>query len=74
MNLKQFATAIELFGTYQRLQQLRSDASSNGLTVSIKGTYQDETFVSCARPAIVAEINKRMDHIAWELDQLGVKV
>lgn len=64
------------YAKYQRVAELRHQctlARGTGLGVVIAGAYQDPTMVDVVRSAVLGELNRRIDEIMKELEDLGLE-
>ena len=60
----------ELLSALTIAEEIRAD---NGIGVTIRGRYQDATFVNNCRVAIAAELHRRIAHVETDLRALGVR-
>ncbi|KAB8310770.1 hypothetical protein [Rahnella contaminans] len=54
-------------------RELISKSTSGGLGITIQSKYQDDEFVNAVRPAVVAEISRRIQDLESQLQQLGLE-
>lgn len=74
--------ASEIDKIYYGMQALRElerqynsigDSTGHGvLGITIQSQYQDDAFVDALRPAVLAELSRRIDDKMLELEKLGV--
>lgn len=73
MNIDDLSKAVSIrdrLGNLQRQHQLVSEGKA--LNITIQSTYQDDPFITAVRPAVLTEINRRIEEAQDQLRKLGV--
>lgn len=74
MQLQDFEDAAAFVREHRELNSRLRSVKSEGLSISFSGCYVDQEMIAAVRPAIIAELQRRIDHVEADLTRLGVSI